>query len=87
MPSEHSTPQLAIGADTPRPIKLKKASVKIASGIDILSETIITPIAFGIRCLNNILPEPAPMLLDAKTNSCSLWRLYENSSDTLFITY
>ena len=33
-PSEARTPQLAIGADTPMPMKLRKASVKIASGID-----------------------------------------------------
>ena len=48
IPSEARTPQLAMGADTPRPMKLRKASVKIASGMDKVRVTIIGPTQLGI---------------------------------------
>ncbi len=51
MPSDARTPQLAIGAETPRPIKLRKDSKKIAFGIRRVAVTIIGPIAFGLCVL------------------------------------
>src|SRR6056297_97189 len=64
-------PQDAIGAGTPKPIKLKNASVKIALGIVIAKDTIIGPKAFGTKCLEIIRHVLAPSVLAAITNSCS----------------
>ena len=58
--SDANIPQLAAGADTPKPIKLKKASVNIAWGIHIVMVTIMGPMALGIKCLSNILLVLAP---------------------------
>ena len=59
IPSDVKTPQLAMGADTPRPIKLKKASVKIASGTDNVKAATIGPAALGNKCRRNKSKEPA----------------------------
>lgn len=48
-PSLTSVPQDALGALTPRPIKLKKDSVNIALGTIIVMQTIIDAELFGIR--------------------------------------
>ena len=47
IPSEANTPQLAIGAFTPKPIKLRNASVKIASGMANVKVMMIGPTQFG----------------------------------------
>ncbi len=70
--SEASIPQLAIGAETPKPMKLRKDSVKIASGIEMVAVTIIGPMALGSRCCKRIFLFEAPMVLAARMNSCSL---------------
>ena len=54
-PSLSMTPQLADGAWTPSPKKLKKASVKMAVGMVRVMAASMGPIAFGRMCLNNIL--------------------------------
>src|SRR5699024_11644633 len=67
--SELIVPQLACGAGTPKPKKLRKASVKIAFGIVNVSVTRIAPIALGTKCLVIIRTVLAPKDLDAKINS------------------
>lgn len=70
IPSEARTPQLAIGADTPRPMKLRKASVKIASGMDKVRVTIIGPTQLGIIWRQRICHVDVPQERAAMTYSC-----------------
>ena len=73
--SLHSTPQLAIGALTPRPTKLRNASVKIACGMEKVSVTRMGPIALGMRCRSSIRAPEAPRTRAARTNSSFLIRM------------
>jgi hypothetical protein len=54
--SDASTPQLAMGAFTPSPMKLRKASVNMAAGMFSVAVTMIGPMAFGIKCFHDDLP-------------------------------
>jgi peroxiredoxin len=54
-PSFAMVPQLATGACTPRPKKLKNASEKIAAGTVKVIVVMMGPMALGRRCRNKIL--------------------------------
>ena len=58
-------PKLAIGGAIPKPIKLIKASIKIAEGINIVAVTRMGPMALGKRCLNKMVLFVEPMVLAA----------------------
>ena len=64
-------PQLAIGAEMPIPMKLKKASVKMAFGTRKVICTMIGPMALISRWRNRILASLAQMTSAAMENSCS----------------
>src|SRR5699024_7009960 len=66
------TPQLALGAWTPSPMKLKNASAKMADGTVNVIWTIIGPIVFGSKFFCMIRLDLAPNDLDASTNSSFL---------------
>lgn len=51
------------------PKKPRKASIKIAEGISIVTVTRIEPIALGIRCCIRMVLTEEPMVLAAMTNS------------------
>ena len=69
LPSDAIVPQEAIGCGTPKPKKLKNASVKIALGIVNVIVTKMAPNAFGIKCFEIICPVEAPSVRAAKTYS------------------
>src|SRR5699024_8765882 len=68
--SEVIVPQLACGCGTPRPKKLRKASVKMAVGTVNVNVTIIGPNIFGIKCFNIIGSVLEHSDLAASTYSC-----------------
>mgnify|MGYP007001697687 CR=1 FL=1 len=64
-------PQLAIGAEMPIPMKLKKASVKMAFGTRKVLCTMIGTMALISRWRNRILASLAQMTSAAMENSCA----------------
>ena len=64
-----NTPHEAVGADTPKPKKLKNASLKIALGTANVRFTMITPKLFGIKCLSKIFVSLTPSVRTARTYS------------------
>ena len=67
-----SVPRLAIGAEMPMPMKLRKASLKIAWGIISVTVTITGPRQLSSRCRKRIRFRSAPITKAATANSCSL---------------
>ena len=47
-------PQLGVGGTTPKPIKERKASVKVTDGIEKLKLTSTSESTFGAKCLNKM---------------------------------
>src|SRR5574344_1482156 len=77
-------PRLGIGELTPKPIKLRNDSVKIALGICKAALIIMTDIQFGRRCLRIIKLLFAPIALLAKIyTSCFIERTWPRTRCTL----
>ena len=65
-------PHSGIGALTPRPIKLRKLSVKIAEGTCSAAVIMMTLMLFGKICLRIMRPALAPLTFAASTYSLDL---------------
>ena len=74
-PSLIKVPRLAAGAGIPIPMKLRKASKKIAAGKANITWTIIRPNILGRMWRNIILRVDWPSTRAAKTYSCCLIRM------------
>ena len=70
--SEASEPSEGIGALTPRPMKERKLSVKIALGICRQVEMMTTLMQLGMRCFLIIQLPFAPFACAERTYYCSL---------------